>query len=218
MCLGENGDRVLEPGDHPDSFRQVASMTAKPVSDDQAGRFKRLAWPEMAVVLRTAQCLTRREAEAEDLAQETMVKAMRAIDTYQDGTNIRAWLLTILRRTHIDRLRAHRPRPAEVPLDETMLESADDRSASAGAFDEQWNEPEQLMSRFDDEAVVEALRQLPEDIRWTLLLVDVERMEHAAAADVLGVAVGTIKSRAHRGRAMLRDHLHHLAVRRGWVT
>ena len=192
-------------------------MTDEPISEAQAERFKRLAWPQMAVVLRTAQCLTRHEAEAEDLAQETMLKAMRAIDTYQDGTHIRSWLLTILRRTHIDWLRASRPRPTEMPLDETMVESADDSAESVGAFDEQWTEPEQLMNRFEDEAVLDALRDLPEDIRWTLLLVDVERMQQADAAQVLGVAVGTIKSRAHRGRAMLRDHLHQLAVQRGWV-
>ncbi len=207
----------MEPRAPSDSFRQVDRMTAQPISDAQAERFKRLAWPQMAAVLRTAQCLTRHQAEAEDLAQETMIKAMRAMDTYHDGTNIRAWLLTILRRTHIDRLRAHKPRPNEMPLDETMIEPADDPSESAGTFDEQWTEPEQLMNRFEDEAVADALRALPHDLRWTLLLVDVEQLEQADAADVLGVAVGTIKSRAHRGRAMLRDHLHRRAVQRGWV-
>lgn len=207
----------MEPGEDSDSFRQVESMIDDPINEAQVERFKRLAWPEMAVVLRTAQCLTRRQAEAEDLAQETMLKAMRAIDTYQDGTNIRAWLLTILRRTHIDRLRAGRPRPTELSLDETMIESPDDTTPPAGEFDQQWTEPEQLMNRFEDEAVAEALRSLPEHIRWTLLLVDVEQMDQAEAAKALGVAVGTIKSRAHRGRAMLRDHLHQLAVQRGWV-
>ncbi len=208
----------MEPDNHPRSFRQVDRMTARRISEAQAERFKRLAWPQMAVVLRTAQVLTRREDEAEDLAQETMVKAMRAIDTYQDGTNIRGWLLTILRRTHIDRLRARRPRPDERPLDETMIEPAEDSAGQTGGYDEQWIEPEQLMNRFEDEAVIEALRELPGDIRWTLLLVDVEQMEQAEAAEMLGVAVGTIKSRAHRGRAMLRDHLHQLAVQRGWVS
>jgi RNA polymerase sigma-70 factor (ECF subfamily) len=192
-------------------------MTAGPISEAQAARFRRLAWPEMAVVLRTAQCLVRDPAEAEDLAQETMVKAMRAIDTYAEGTDIRAWLLTILRRTHIDRLRSRRARPNEMPIDEAMIEAASGPSESAGEYDERWAEPEQLMNRFEDEAVVGALRELPEAIRWTLLLVDVERIEQAEAAEVLGVAVGTIKSRAHRGRAMLRDRLHQLAVQRGWV-
>lgn len=192
-------------------------MTAERITADQADRFRRLAWPQLATVVRTAQCLARHDAEADDLAQETMLKAMRAIDAYTDGTDIRAWLLTILRRTHIDRLRARRPRPTEVSLDETMIEPSPDAADAAGEFDARWDDPESLMSRFEDEAVVEALRDLPDEMRWTLLLVDVEQMDHADAAAVLGVAVGTIKSRAHRGRAMLRDRLHRLAVRRGWA-
>lgn len=193
-------------------------MSVEPITDAQAERFRRLAWPEMAVVLRTAQCLTRYQADAEDLSQETMVKAMRAIDTYQDGTDIRAWLLTILRRTHIDRMRAEKPKPQELPLDEYAIGDASDGGRSAGEHDADWDQPEELLNRFEDEAVIEAMRLLPEDIRWTLLLVDVEQMEQADAAEVLDVAVGTIKSRVHRGRAMLRDRLYALAVTRGWVS
>ena len=93
-----------------------------------------------------------------------------------------------------------------------------DESLSAGEFDDRWAEPEDLMNRFEDEAVMEALRQLPEDIRWTLLLVDIEQMMQTDAAEILDVAVGTIKSRVHRGRGLLRDHLYQLASKRGWVT
>lgn len=192
-------------------------MSVKPITDAQAERFRRLAWPMMPVVLRTAQCLTRREADAEDLTQETMVKAMRAIDTYQDDTDMRAWLLTILRRTHIDRMRVEQSRPQALPLDEAVLGEALDDGQPAGKHDAEWDQPEDLLNRFEDEAVIEAMRLLPEDIRWTLLLVDVEQMEQADAAQVLGVAVGTIKSRVYRGRAMLRDRLYELAVKRGWI-
>lgn len=192
-------------------------MSVKPITDAQAERFRRLAWPMMPVVLRTARCLTSKADEAEDLAQETMVKAMRAIDAYQDGTDIRAWLLTILRRTHIDRLRAERSRPRELPLDDATLAGVSDDGGPGGAYDDQWDEPEALLNRFEDEAVIEAVQSLPEDLRWTLLLVDVEQMQHREAAEVLDVAVGTIKSRTHRGRAMLRDRLYALAASRGWV-
>lgn len=192
-------------------------MTKRPISQAQAERFQRLAWPQMAVVLRTAQCLVRHHAEAEDLAQETMFKAMRAIDSYTEGTDIKAWLLTILRRPHIDRLRSQKPKPMELSLDETLIESSDDLKDDGGEFDEQWTEPEQLMNRFEDEVVIQALRNLSDDMRWTLLLVDVEKMEQADAAKVLDVATGTIKSRVHRARAQLRDHLYRLALQRGWV-
>jgi len=174
-------------------------------------RFERLAWPEMAVMLRAAKFLTRRDDQAEDLAQETMLKAMRAMDRFIDGSDIKAWLMTILRRTHIDRLRAAQRRGVEQAL---PSEVEDDRPP-AGRYDDYFRgEPEQLMNRLDDETVIEAMRQLPDEIRWTLLLVDVERMDHAEAATVLGVPVGTIKSRAHRGRAMLRDRLYAQAPER----
>ncbi len=194
---------------------------AGPINNAQSERFRRLAWPLMPVVLRTAQCLTGRAGHAEDLTQDTMVKAMRAIDSYRDGTDMKAWLLTILRRTHIDELRVERNRPRKLSLDAEGVDLPGEPGTSeipgGGRFDEQWDEPEELMDRFEDDTVVEALRSLPDDIRWTLLLIDVEQMEQAEAAKVLGVAVGTIKSRTHRGRAMLRDRLYETAVRRGWV-
>ena len=152
----------------------------KPLKPEQATqRFYDLAWPHLAAVLRTARVLTGNSADAEDLAQETMLKAFRSIDRFREGTDARAWLMTILRRTRIDRLRAS--------------------SSSAGTI------------------VIDALRGLPEEIRWTLLLVDVEGMDHAEAAEILRVPVGTIKSRTHRGRAMLREALLPVARERRMV-
>ena len=133
-------------------------MSVKPITDAQAERFKRLAWPLMAVVVRTAQCLTRHADQAEDLAQETMVKAMRAIDSYQDDTDIRAWLLTILRRTHIDRMRVEQSGLQALQLDEAALGETVDAGQLAGEHDAQWDEPEDLLNRFEDEAVIEAMR------------------------------------------------------------
>ncbi len=172
----------------------------------------------MPVVLRTAECLLRSPDGADDLAQEAMIKALRAIDSYQEGTDIKAWLLTILRRTHIDWLRARRAKPVEQSLDAMAADEIADDSIPTGVHDEQWTAPEALLNRFEDATVIEALRSIPEDIRWTLLLVDVEQMEQAEAAGVLDVAVGTIKSRASRGRAMLRDRLYAEAQRRGWTN
>lgn len=193
-------------------------MSIDPITEAQATRFKRLAWPMMPVTLRAAQCLTRDADQAEDLAQETMVKAMRAIDSYRDGTDVKAWLLTILRRTHIDWLRVQQNRPIQLSLDAENVDLPDVEEQKAGRFDHQWDKPEELMSQFDDESMIAALQTLPDDIRWTLLLVDVERMEQTDAARVLDVAVGTIKSRAHRGRAMLRDRLYATAIKRRWVA
>lgn len=168
-------------------------------------RFYAEIWPHAATVLRTAQFLTRDSAEADDLAQETMLKAFRALATFRAGTDARAWLMTILRRARIDRLRAAASADANVSLDRLVSEPpAPPRDASADGL---WKEPEAVLQEFSDRHVIAALRSLPEEIRWTLLLVDVEAMDHADAAAVLDVPVGTVKSRAFRGRAMLRDAL-----------
>lgn len=171
----------------------------------------------LPVVLRTAQCLVGHHGHAEDLAQETMIKAMRGIDSFKEGTNLKAWLLTILRRTHIDQLRSTRNRPLQLSLDVTGIDLPAAASSTTDVPMTSWDDPEQLMSRFDDQAIIDAMGLLSEELRWTLLLVDVEQLEHAEAAEILEVAVGTIKSRTHRGRALLRELLHDVAVQRGWL-
>lgn len=178
-------------------------------SDNPEDRFRRLAWPQVPTLLRTAGYLTRDPHAAEDLVQETMIRAMKNMASFEDGTDIRAWLMTILRRTHIDLYRADRKHRDVVSLDAAGglgITLPDERQA--GTYDGRWDHPEEILEQFGDDVVVLALKTLPQEIRWTLLLVDVEQLDHADAASVLGVPVGTIKSRAHRGRAMLRDRLH----------
>ncbi len=197
-------------------------MAGDGLTDEQQQRAREVVWPWLATLLRTAQYLTRHEQEAEDLVQETVLKAMRAIDQYRQGTDARAWLLTILRRTRVDWIRRDSRRPHLLSLDgEQAAEPAAKHEEPAGHFDPQWDDPEAMMESFSDDQLIVALKSLPEEIRWTLLLVDVEQMDHADASVVLEVPVGTIKSRAHRGRRMLRDRLHelgHAATRaqKGW--
>ena len=187
---------------------------------NQIERFERLALPYLPVVLRTARYLTRHDSEAEDLAQDAMIKVMRAIDTFKDGTNMKAWLMTIIRRTHIDRVRAGKRRRRDVSLDQAVaVAAADDQP---GTFDEQWVEsgvePDKIMNRFEDQTLIDALKTLPEAIRWTLLLTDVEQLDQLTAATIMEVPVGTVKSRVHRGRRMLRDGLYRIAQERGWIA
>ena len=154
------------------------------------------------MVLRTARILTGDAAEAEDLAQETMMKAFRSLASFGKGTDMKAWLMTILRNTWIDHLRSSAASAKNISLDHLPAEPPD--TPDPGGGDEAaWQNPEQVLEAFSDQQVIDALRQLPEEIRWTLLLVDVEQMDHQDAAKVLDVPVGTIKSRTHRGRAML---------------
>jgi RNA polymerase sigma-70 factor (ECF subfamily) len=185
------------------------------LSPEQRERFRRVAWPWLPMVLRTAQYLCGSESEAEDLAQETMLKAARGIDQFREGTDAKAWLLTILRRVHIDAVRAKRVRPREVAMEPEAVEALPDERAPG--IDADWSNPRELLERFEDQAVIEALKSLPEEIRWTLMLADVEQLDQARVAEVLGVPVGTVKSRVHRGRGMLRERLMVVARERGWV-
>ncbi len=170
-------------------------------------RFQREIWPHAAAVLRTARILTHNDAEADDLAQETMLKAFRHLDQLVDPSGAKKWLMTILRNTRMDRLRASGKRN-EVSLDDL---SAAPAARPGGPEDETWADPRVTLNAFSDHQIIDALKQLPDDIRWTLLLVDVEGVDQADAAAVLGVPLGTIKSRTHRGRAMLREALTPLA-------
>jgi RNA polymerase sigma-70 factor (ECF subfamily) len=175
---------------------------------DAQSRFDALVWPHAATVLRTARFLCHDQAEADDVAQDTLVKAFRSLDTFRAGTDVKAWLMTILRNTRIDRLRSRAAHKGEVSLDTMPFEPAsdEDRHTSSDGHPA-WDDPQSLLQQFSDPHMIQALQRLPEEIRWTLLLVDVEGMDHADAATVLGVPVGTVKSRAHRGRAMLRGAL-----------
>lgn len=169
-------------------------------------QFYAIVWPHRATVLRVARILTRGDAEADDLAQETLLKAFKAIERFQEGTNITAWLLAILRNTRIDRLRSGAASSANVSLNQLDLDPADRSIAQ-----ERWQNPQEVLNAFSDQQVIDALKDLPEEIRWTLLLVDVEGWDQKLAAEMLEVPVGTIKSRLHRGRAMLREALSPLA-------
>ena len=172
-----------------------------------AQRFYAEIWPHAATVLRTAHFLIHDPAEADDLAQEVMLKAFRHLDQLRDGTDAKAWLMTILRNTRVDRLRAAAVHRSNISLDRV----AGELRAPEGVVERVWDEPEAVLEEFSDRQILVALKELPEDIRWTLLLVDVEGIEHAGAAQILEVPVGTVKSRVHRGRAMLREALTPLA-------
>lgn len=173
---------------------------------DRAARFYELVWPHAATVLRVARMLTHSHADAEDLSQEAMLKAFRAIESLHDPKDARPWLLAILRHCHIDRTRRRKP---TVSCDALKI----DFPAPAEPDLVHGTDAEALLESFSNEEMVGALRRLPSDIRWTLLLVDVEGLSEADAARVLSVPTGTIKSRLHRGRRMLFELLRPLAAR-----
>lgn len=155
--------------------------------------------PEVDVLLRVAVSITRHQADAEDLVQETLLKAFRAIDGF-DGAHPRAWLLTIMRNTEINRHRRRRPELMRDP-DATLATLAAVPSAGAG-------DPETVVvGETFDAVVAEAYDQLPERHREVVRLVDLDGLSYAETAGVLGIPVGTVMSRLHRARARMRDRL-----------
>lgn len=142
-----------------------------------------------------------RSADAEDLTQATFTRALERFDTFQAGTNCKAWLFQIMRNVRIDHLRHRKVAGNAVEIDEESL------PAEARTEQTVWSNPADLLENFSDEQIIRALKRLPEDQRLTLFLVDVEQLSQQEVADITGVAVGTVKSRTSRARDELKSHL-----------
>jgi RNA polymerase sigma-70 factor (ECF subfamily) len=161
--------------------------------------------------------MTRNRADAEDLVQETYLRAYRGFGGFADGTNLKAWLYRILTNTFINSYRAKKRRP-----DETDLEDVEDlylyrrlgglEAATAGRSAE-----DELMDWFTDAEVKEAIESLPESFRMAVLLADVEGFSYKEIAEILDIPIGTVMSRLHRGRKALQRELYGFARQRGLV-
>jgi RNA polymerase sigma-70 factor (ECF subfamily) len=176
--------------------------------------FEDEALRHLDALYRTALRMTRSEADAEDLVQETYIRAFRFRDQFTLGTNMKAWLFRILTNTFINTYRRKAAQPEVTDLegvDEFSLyrRMADDRAASSSP------DPEaELLSRVVDTEVTDALEELPEKFRTTVLL-DVEGFSYKEIAEMLSIPIGTVMSRLHRGRKFLQKRLYDLARERG---
>jgi RNA polymerase sigma-70 factor (ECF subfamily) len=178
-------------------------------------RFAEQAMQHMGALYGAALRMTRNLADAEDLVQETFLKAYRGFDGFKEGTNLKAWLYRILTNTYINAYRARQRRPAESELDEVedlflyrRLGGLEAAQASRSAEDE-------LMDLFTDAEIKEAIEDLPEAFRLAVLLADVEGFSYKEIAEILDVPIGTVMSRLHRGRKGLEKRLYDFAVARG---
>ncbi len=171
--------------------------TAAVTRRDEA--FQRYVVPELEVLMRVARRLTGDEHTAQDVVQEALLRAYRAIDRF-DGRHPRAWLLTILRNTFRNHLRKH-----NVHVSDFSQEIAE-RTRAQGA-DGRTGPEEHVVEDMFDPALADALRALSDKLRAVLLLVDVDGLTYQEAADALGIPIGTVMSRLHRARTKLRDQL-----------
>lgn len=164
--------------------------------------FSALALTALDDVYRFARSLTRDEADAEDVVQETYLRAFRSWQTFQMGTDVRRWLFTIARNVF---LRSRERGQREVTLDDDGAEAVDAAQARA-AWLRRGLDP--LLARADlAPAIQEALDAIPETFRSAVVLVDLEDQSYEDAAAVLGVPVGTVRSRLFRGRKLLQEQL-----------
>ncbi len=157
--------------------------------------------------------LTRNPADAEDLTQNTFVKALRFHDKFKAGTYIKAWLLTIMRNTFINEYRRKARRPSEVEL--SGIEAAPETLPDPDVFfDPQAGRRNDLLELVDD-PVRKAIEELPEDFREAVIMADLEDMSYKEIADVMNCPLGTVMSRLYRGRKLLRTALEGYARGRG---
>jgi len=154
--------------------------------------------------------LTKLPLDAEDLVQDALVKAMRARDQYQAGTNLKAWLFKILTNTFINKYR--RARLERVVLDGPDADPLADGWVSAASMRALRDPENQALRPIVEEEIHRALAELPEEFRLAVVLSDVEELSYKEIADVMDCPVGTVMSRLHRGRRLLQKRLYDHAV------
>jgi RNA polymerase sigma-70 factor, ECF subfamily len=183
---------------------------------DQAN-FERDAMQYAPQLYSAAMRMTRNPADAEDLVQETFLKAYRAYHTFEEGTNLKAWLYRILTNTYINKYRKDSRRPSEVDLgavEDLYLyrNIGSEESAEAARSTE-----ERVLEGLVESDIKEAVEDLPENFRIPVLLADLAGFSYKEIADILDIPIGTVMSRLHRGRKAMEKSLWDYAVKRGLV-
>lgn len=192
--------QALSKGREAVSHREERNLKAE---------FENVALPHLSRLYAAAFHFTKDKTEAEDLVQETCLRAFSAFDQFEPGTNCRAWLLTVMRNLFITRYRQKQREPEAMDWDKL------ERDYQATMGDEKANKesPETLVfSKLTGEEINNALQELPEEFRTTVVLVDVEELRYEEAAQILQCPLGTVRSRLFRGRRLLQIALRNYAL------
>jgi RNA polymerase sigma-70 factor (ECF subfamily) len=196
-----------------DNNRNNNTATPATVSED----FAEGVIAQLDSLYRTALRMTNNQQEAEDLVQETMLKAFRFSNTYQPGTNLRAWLFRILNTSAINRYRRQATHPTPVTLPEgedfylyNQIRDLSGQELTQGA-------EEEVLGQYLDEDVYKALSDLPPNFRMPVILADIEGLSYKEIAEALQIPIGTVMSRISRARRQLQRSLWQYAKERGYI-
>jgi RNA polymerase sigma factor (sigma-70 family) len=174
-------------------------------SHDKARRFEAAVLPHLNAAYNLARWLARDHNDAEDVVQMAFLRAFRFFDNFHDG-NVRAWLLTIVRRTYYTWLRDHRHEDDDIGFDE-LIHSDSNTIGNLSPF-EAGSNPETVAAARDIQRVVnQALEKLPRAYREVVVLKDIENMSYKEIAEIVEIPIGTVMSRLARGRKLLADYL-----------
>jgi len=178
--------------------------------------FECLALEHMDALYASALRLTRSPKDAEDLVQDTYLKAFRFFDSFEKGTNIKAWLFKILTNTFINKYRrkVKEKEMAEAPAEDVML----DRFVSSDQVRALQDPEGDFFGKLLSDEVVEALDKVPVDFRMVVILADVQDFSYKEIAEIVSCPVGTVMSRLFRGRRILQKHLYEYAIREGIIA
>ncbi|WP_083093738.1 MULTISPECIES: sigma-70 family RNA polymerase sigma factor [Rothia] len=201
---------------HPDTANPTDDVRSSETEEERKSRFEREALLYVDQLYAAALRMARNPQDAEDLVQEAYMKAFSAFHQYKPGTNLKAWLYRILTNTYINIYRKRQREPYQANTDTVE----DWQLAKAGEHDSKGlpSAENEALARLPDSDIKEALQSIPEDFRMAVYYSDVEGFSYKEISEIMDTPMGTVMSRLHRGRKLLRDKLTDYATERGITT
>ena len=188
---------------------------AEQIVQQKRREFETEALVYLGDLYKSAYHLVREKAAAEDLVQETFLRAFRFWDKYEKGTNCRAWLMRILRNTYINQYRKNQQQPTRVDVED--LDRYYDQLVETATVSIQPDPAQELFANLVDDEILEALDQLPEEFRQVVILSDMEGLSYKEISDIMECPVGTVRSRLSRARKLLQAMLFDFATKAGYL-